>query len=78
MAARGTNCYSGVQEAMRQEPWGMLLVWDYCGLSLREIGELFGGAGYTAVAQMIGRTRKKDEKGILQFKLDELMRECVK
>jgi len=56
----------------------MVLVWDCCGLSLREIGELFGGAGYTAVAQMIGRTREKDEKGTLQFKLDELMRKCVK
>ncbi len=56
----------------------MVLVWDCCGLSLREIGELFGGAGYTAVAQMIGRTREKDEKSMLQFKVDELMRKCVK
>src|SRR6266446_439609 len=51
----------------------MALVWDRCGLSLREMGELFGGAGYTAVAQMIRRTREKDQKGALQFKLPELM-----
>ena len=43
----------------------MVLVWDCCGLSLREMGELFGGAGYTAVAQMIARTREKDTKKAL-------------
>ena len=56
----------------------MVLVWDRCGMSLREMGELFGGAGYTAVAQMIGRTRDKDQKGALRFKLTDLMRKCVK
>jgi hypothetical protein len=45
---------------------------------LREIGELFGGAGYTAVAQMIRRTWEKEENGTLQFKFDQLMRKCVK
>ena len=56
----------------------MVLVWDCCGLTLREVGELFGGAGYTAVAQMIARTREKDYKGVLKFRLAELMRKCVK
>ncbi len=56
----------------------MALVWDCCGMSLREVGELFGGAGYTAVSQMIGRTREKDQKGTLKFKLAELLREYVK
>jgi REP-associated tyrosine transposase len=55
----------------------MVLVWDCCGLSLREMGELFGGAGYTAVSQMIGRTRQKDREGALKFKLTELMRTFV-
>jgi hypothetical protein len=45
---------------------------------LAEMGELFGGAGYTAVSQMIGRTRRKDQKGLLRFKLDELTNKCVK
>jgi putative transposase len=55
----------------------MVLVWDRCGLSLREIGELFGGAGYTAVAQMIRRTREKEQQGVLRFKLGRLMPNCT-
>jgi putative transposase len=56
----------------------MVLIWDGCGMSLREIGELFDGSGYTAVAQMIARTREKDRHNALRFKLDKLMRQCVK
>lgn len=56
----------------------MVLVWDSCGMSLREVGALFGDAGYTAVAQMIGRTREKDGKGELKFKLAQLSMKCVK
>ena len=56
----------------------MVLVWDCCGLSLEEMGELFGGAGYTAVSQMIRRTREKDHKGALKFKLAALLKKCVK
>jgi putative transposase len=56
----------------------MVMVWDCCGMSLREIGELFGGAQYTAIAQMIGRTRDKDRKGTLKFKLARLMHKCQK
>ncbi len=56
----------------------MVLVWDCCGRSLKEMCELFGGVGYTAVAQMIRRTREKDRKGTLRFKLDTLLRKCEK
>jgi chromosomal replication initiation ATPase DnaA len=56
----------------------MVLVWDCCGMSLREIGELFGGAAYTAVAQMIARTREKDRKRALTFKLAKLAAKCGK
>jgi REP element-mobilizing transposase RayT len=56
----------------------MVVVWRCCGMSLREIGELFGGAKYTAVAQMIGRTRVKDRAGELRFGLDKLLIECQK
>jgi len=56
----------------------MVLIWDYCGMRLREIGELFDGSGYTAVAQMIARTREKDRRNALTFKLDKLMPTCVK
>jgi REP-associated tyrosine transposase len=56
----------------------MVLVWDCCGISLREVGELFGGAGYTAVAQRIARTRASDREGGLRFKLEKLKRKCEK
>jgi REP element-mobilizing transposase RayT len=56
----------------------MVMIWDRCGMGLREMGALFGGAGYTAVAQMIGRTREKDRNGALKFKLATLMHQCVK
>lgn len=56
----------------------MVLVWDCCGMGLREIGELFGGAGYTAVSQMIARTRERDRRNTLRFSLDKLMDKCVK
>src|SRR5438094_4888898 len=39
---------------------------------------LIAGAGYTAVSQMIPRTREKDHKGALKFKLAALVKKCVK
>jgi putative transposase len=54
----------------------MVLIWDCCGMSLREVGELFGGVQYTAIAQMIARTRAKDAKKGLRFKLSKLLGEC--
>ena len=72
-------------ELLRRGRWGnearavaMILIWDGCGLRLREIGELFDGSGYTAVAQMIARTREKDRRNALRFKLDKLMHKSVK
>ncbi len=56
----------------------MVLIWDCCGMRLREIGELFDGSGYTAVAQTIARTREKDRRKALRFKLEALMGSCVK
>lgn len=56
-----------------KEEWRRIYI-----LSLREIGELFGGAQYTAVAQMIGRTRIKDRAKQLRFSLDKLLGECQK
>jgi REP element-mobilizing transposase RayT len=56
----------------------MVLIWDGCGMKLREIGELFGGTGYTAVAQMIARTKQKDRRKRLRFPLETLIRKCGK
>ena len=42
----------------------MALVWERCALSLREIGELFGGIDYAAVAQRIRRIKKANPAGL--------------
>jgi hypothetical protein len=42
----------------------MAAVWERCGLSLREIGELFGGLDYAAVAQRIRRVKKASPAGL--------------
>ena len=56
----------------------MVLIWDSCGMKLHEIGELFGGTGYTAVAQMIARTKEKDRRQKLRFRLETMMGKCEK
>ena len=54
-----------------QEPGGyglqarnvaMWLVWENCGLSQREIGQLFGGLHYSAVAQRLRRVTPKSRR----------------
>lgn len=72
-------------DVLKQGKWGnearavaMVLIWDCCGMGLREVGEFFGGSGYTAVAQMIARTREKDRRKALRFHLENLMNLCVK
>ena len=42
----------------------MALVWEKCGLSLREIGGLFGGIDYAAIAQRIRRIKKANPAGL--------------
>jgi hypothetical protein len=42
----------------------MALVWERCALSLREIGQLFGGIDYSAVAQRIRRINKANPAGL--------------
>ncbi len=49
---------------VRRGDWGLMarniamwLVWERCGLTLNEIGNLFGGLDYAAVAQRIRRAR---------------------
>ena len=38
------------------------LVWEKCGMSLREIGELFGGIHYMAIAQRLRRIKPSSSK----------------
>ena len=54
----------------------MLLIWERCGLSLREIGEFFGGMDYAAVAQRVRRTRLREEEGRLGKRLSTLRNKC--
>jgi hypothetical protein len=42
----------------------MALVWEKCALSLREIGQLFGGIDYAAIAQRIRRINKVNPPGL--------------
>jgi REP element-mobilizing transposase RayT len=42
----------------------MALVWEKCAISLRELGELFGGLDYAAVAQRIRRIKKANPPGL--------------
>ena len=42
----------------------MALVWEKCALRLREIGQMFGGIDYAAVAQRIRRINKANPPGL--------------
>ncbi len=42
----------------------MAVVWEKCALSLREIGALFGGIDYAAVAQRIRRIKQAEPAGL--------------
>ena len=42
----------------------MALVWEKCALSLREIGLMFGGIDYAAIAQRIRRINKANPAGL--------------
>jgi hypothetical protein len=40
----------------------MWLVWEQCGMALREIGDFFGGLNYAAVAQRLRRLTFEDKQ----------------
>ena len=48
----------------------MWMVWHKCGLSLREIGELFGGIDYAAVAQRIRRIKARKPKEMQKLQVE--------
>jgi chromosomal replication initiation ATPase DnaA len=51
---------------------GMWMIWETGDKSLREIGELFGGIDYAAVAQRIRRTRLTHDAGTTRKLLAEM------
>ena len=48
----------------------MWLVWEKCGMSLRQIGEFFGGLEYSAVAQRLRRLRPEARKKARQLAIE--------
>ncbi len=38
------------------------VIWEKCGLNQRELGELFGGINYPAVAQRLRRIKPKSRE----------------
>jgi chromosomal replication initiation ATPase DnaA len=66
------------ERGRRQEAKGaaMSLIWEMCGLSLREIGEYFGGMDYAAVAQQVRRTRLREQEGQGKVALSRLRQKC--
>ena len=66
------------QRGRSQEAKGVALTvaWDLSGLSLRELGAIFGGLDYAAVGQQIRRTRQRGQAGKLRIKLDKLTEKC--
>jgi hypothetical protein len=51
----------------------MWLVWEQCGMSLREIGDFLGGLNYAAVAQRLRRLTFEDKQEAAQaaFKMSK-------
>jgi chromosomal replication initiation ATPase DnaA len=66
------------QRGRNQEAKGvaMMMIWDLCGYSLREIGIMFGGRDYAAVAQQVRRTRLRDKKKRFKISATELKQMC--
>ena len=54
----------------------MVLVWQLCELNYRQVGELFQGAAYAAVAQRIRRIQERDRAKKLRFSLHGLAEHC--
>lgn len=61
-----------------QEAKGVALTlsWELSGLSLRELGEVFGGMKYAAVAQQVHRTRRREQERKLKFSLTRVRTIC--
>lgn len=84
IAAEVARAYDMTIQAVReqrgrdQEAKGvaMMLIWDLCGCSLREIGTMFGGRDYAAVAQQVRRTRLRESKQRLRISIAELKQIC--
>ncbi len=76
-----------VAEEIRSEPWDVFrfrrgdigkavvfrLARQYCGMTLREVGEKVGGVDYAAVSDLIRRYEKRDKTDPLERKMVEIL-----
>jgi putative transposase len=60
------------QRGMEAKNVAMWMLWEITALSLREIGEIFGGLDYAAVAQRIRRTRMTHQPKQTKALLEEM------
>ena len=74
LTAKGVREQSG--RSQEAKGVAMTLVWDRCGMSLRELGEYFGGLDYAAAAQQIHRTRQRAAQSRLQKGWKQLQKNC--
>ena len=63
----------GKEYGLQARSIAMWTVWHVCELTLRDIGTIFGGMDYAAVAQ---RVRRIDRDDTVQRDLKELLKEC--
>ena len=63
----------GKEYGLQARGIAMWTVWQICDLTLREIGAIFNGMDYAAVAQ---RVRRIDQDDTIQGDLRKLLREC--
>ncbi len=63
----------GKEYGLQARSIAMWVVWQLCELSLREVGALFGGMDYAAVAQ---RLRRLERKHAIQKQLQKVLFEC--
>ena len=64
---------SGRAYGLEARSIAMWVIWQLCGMSLREIGGLFGGTDYAAVAQRIRRLEQNPQR---RRELQEVLRQC--
>ena len=76
-----------VAEEVRNESWDVFrfrrgdvgkaivfrLARQYCGMTLRELGEKVGGLDYAAVSDLIRRYEKRDEVDPLEIKMVKIL-----
>lgn len=72
---KAARLLNGREYGLEARNAAMWVVWQLSGLSLREVGLLFGGIDYAAVAQ---RIRRIESRSTLRTELESLLKQCQK